>query len=152
MTALPSAAGAAPRVDSRPVPMPTNRRGSELAMLCFAIAIMAFAFTSAGIGLTGHIPSGLVTYVAGFAVLMLAGHFAVRWLAPWADPLLLPLAALLNGLGIVMIWRLQESGRGGNPGIKISTISASTTAYQVMWSAIGIAAFIAVLVIIREPR
>ena len=152
MTALPSAAGAAPRVDSRPVPMPTNRRGSELAMLCFAIAIMAFAFTSAGIGLTGHIPSGLVTYVAGFAVLMLAGHFAVRWLAPWADPLLLPLAALLNGLGIVMIWRLQESGRGSNPGLVITTLTAHSALYQLVWTALGMAIFVAVLVFVREAR
>ena len=30
----------------------------------------------------------------------------MRRFAPWADPLLLPLAALLNGLGIVMTYRL----------------------------------------------
>ena len=57
-------------------------------------------------------------------------HLAVRKLAPWADPLLLPLAALLNGLGLVMIYRLQESGRNGNPGNAISTMSASTTTFQ----------------------
>ena len=38
----------------------------------------------------------------------------------------------------------------GNPGVRISTIS-STTAYQVVWSAIGIAAFVAVLVLVRRP-
>ena len=50
---------------------------------------------------------------------------------------MLPLAALLNGLGIVMIYRLQESGRDGNPGSVISTMSTSTTALQVVWSAVG---------------
>ena len=58
---------------------------------------------------------------------MLPAHLAIRWLAPWADPLLLPLAALLNGLGIVMIYRLQQSGRDGNPGRMISTMSTSST-------------------------
>jgi cell division protein FtsW (lipid II flippase) len=152
MTALPSAAAATPRAGSRPVSMPTSRRGSELAMLCFAIAIMAFAFGSAGFGLTGHIPSGVVTYVAGFAVLMLAGHVAVRWLAPWADPLLLPLAALLNGLGIVMIWRLQESGRGSNPGLVITTLTTHSALYQLVWTALGMVIFLAVLAFVREAR
>ena len=53
-------------------------------------------------------------------LLMLAAHLAVRRFAPYADPLLLPLAALLNGLGIVMIYRLQESGRNGNPGLQFT--------------------------------
>ncbi|HVB45277.1 MAG TPA: FtsW/RodA/SpoVE family cell cycle protein [Streptosporangiaceae bacterium] len=121
-------------------------------MLCFAVAIMAFAYASAGLGLNGHVPSGLVIYIGGFAVLMLAAHLAVRKLAPWADPLLLPLAAVLNGIGIVMIYRLQESGRGSNPGNVIRTLTEHAAAYQLMWTAVGIAAFVAVLALIREPR
>jgi hypothetical protein len=54
-------------------------------------------------------------------------HLAVRWLAPWSDPLMLPLAAMLNGLGVVMIWRLQQAGRGGNPGVPVSTMNSMTT-------------------------
>ena len=65
---------------------------------------------------------------------------------------MLPLAALLNGLGIVMIYRLQESGRNGNPGNQITTMSSSATAMQVLYSALGVAAFVAVLVFIREVR
>ena len=60
-----------------------------------------------------------------FAVLVLAAHVAVRRFAPYADPLLLPLAALLNGLGIVMIYRLQESGRNGNPGLQVTDMPSS---------------------------
>jgi cell division protein FtsW (lipid II flippase) len=135
-----------------PAPMPRGRRGTELLMLVFAVGVVLAAYASAGLGLNGKLPAGLIEYGAAFAVLVLAAHLAVRRLAPWADPLMLPLAALLNGLGIVMIYRLQESGRGGNPGNRISTMTASTTAYQVVWSAVGIAAFIAVLAVIREPR
>lgn len=153
MTAVAAHSGAgAQAVPDAPAPMPRGRRSTELLMLIFAVGVVLAAHASAGLGLNGKLPAGLIEYGAAFAVLVFAAHIAVRRLAPWADPLMLPLAALLNGLGIVMIYRLQESGRGGNPGTKISTISASTTAYQVMWSAIGIAAFIAVLVVIREPR
>src|SRR6266699_5972819 len=137
---------------SRAVALPRGRRGAELAMLCFAVGIMAFAYIAAGLGLSGHFPSGLVTYVVGFAVLMVIAHLAVRKFAPWADPLLLPLAAVLNGIGIVMIYRLQESGRGGNPGLHITTLTSHAALYQLMWTAVGIVAFIAVLVVIREPR
>jgi cell division protein FtsW (lipid II flippase) len=91
-------------------------------------------------------------YGLAFAVLVGAAHLAVRWLAPWADPLLLPLAALLNGLGIVMIYRLQQSGRGSNTGFQISTLSSSATTLQVAWSALGMGAFVIVLAFVRQPR
>ncbi|MFI5063107.1 MAG: FtsW/RodA/SpoVE family cell cycle protein [Streptosporangiales bacterium] len=121
-------------------------------MLLFVVGIVMFAYANVGLGLNGKIPAGVVEYGLAFAVLVGAAHVAVRWLAPWADPLLLPLAALLNGLGIVMIYRLQQSGRGGNSGFQISTLSASSTTMQVMWSALGMAAFVAVLAFIRQPR
>jgi len=121
-------------------------------MLIFAIGVVLAAYAATGLGLNGRLPAGIAGYGVAFAALMLAAHFAVRRLAPWADPLLLPLAALLNGLGIVMIYRLQQSGRHGNPGVRISTISSTTVFYQVIWSAIGIAAFVAVLLLVRETR
>jgi cell division protein FtsW (lipid II flippase) len=135
-------AGAAPR----------GRRRTELLMLVFVVGVVMLAYANVGLGLNGKIPAGMFEYGLAFAVLVGAAHLAVRWLAPYADPLLLPLAALLNGLGIVMIYRLQESGRNGNPGNVISTMSASTTTFQVVYSALGIAAFVAVLAFIRQPR
>ena len=151
MTAAPQAARASAASDT-PAPMPRGRRGTELVMLIFAVGVVIFAYASVGLGMNGKLPSGLAVYGAAFAVIVGAAHLAVRWLAPWADPLLLPLAALLNGLGIVMIYRLQEAGRNGNPGLQISTMTASSTAMQVMYSAVGVAAFVAVLAFIREPR
>ena len=135
-----------------PVPMPRGRRRTELIMLVFAVAVVMFAYASVGLGLNGKVPSGMFEYGLSFAVLVGAAHLAVRRLAPWADPLMLPLAALLNGLGIVMIYRLQQSGRGGDAGNVISTMTTSTTAFQVMWSAVGIVAFVVVLALIRQPR
>jgi cell division protein FtsW (lipid II flippase) len=133
-------------------PVPQGRRRTELLMLIFVIGVVLFAYANVGLGLNGKIPAGMFEYGIAFAVLVGAAHVAVRWLAPWADPLLLPLAALLNGLGIVMIYRLQQSGRAGNTGAVITTMTTSTTLYQVMWSALGLAAFVAVLAFIRQPR
>jgi cell division protein FtsW (lipid II flippase) len=144
--------GGAPARPQSAVAMPRGRRSTELAMLGFAIALVMFAYASAGMGLNGKVPSGIISYGISFAVLAVGAHLAVRWLAPWADPLLLPLAVLLNGLGIVMIYRLQMSGRNGNPGHLITTMSSSTTLFQILWSALGIGAFVAVLAFIRSPR
>jgi len=82
------------------------------------------------------------------AIVLLA-HLAMRRFAPWADPLLLPLAALLNGLSIVMMFRLSAQV---NPGTGHPAISTSQAGLQIAFSAIGIGCFVAVLVLIREPR
>jgi cell division protein FtsW (lipid II flippase) len=146
-----SSPSARPAADAA-VALPRGRRQTELLMLIFAVGLVLFAYASAGLGLNGKLPAGLAEYGLAFAAIVFAAHVAVRRLAPWADPLLLPLAALLNGLGVVMIYRLQQSGRSGNPGNQVTTISASATAVQVMYSALGVAAFVLVLAFIREPR
>jgi cell division protein FtsW (lipid II flippase) len=135
-----------------PVAMPRGRRHTELLMLVFAVAAVAFAYGNVGLGLKGRLPAGMIQYCLGFAALVLVAHLAVRRFAPWADPLLLPLAALMNGLGIVMIYRLQEVGRDGNPGQLSVPMSTSATAIQLVYTALGIAGFILVLALIREPR
>ena len=92
------------------VPVARGRRRTELIMLIFALALVAFAFANVGYSLKGRLSSSIAEYLGAFVVITVAGHLAVRRLAPWADPLLLPLAALLNGLGIVMTYRLAQQG------------------------------------------
>jgi cell division protein FtsW (lipid II flippase) len=138
--------------DSPGISVPRGRRRTELAMLAFAVALVAFAYANVGFGLKGTIPSGMAEYMIAFTVLVAAAHLAVRKLAPWADPLLLPLAATLNGLGIVMTYRLQEVGRNGNPGSMSVPLSSSATLVQIFYTAIGIGCFVGLLAVIREPR
>ncbi len=114
-------------------------------MLVFAFALIAFAFANVGYTVKGKLPAAIIEYLAVYVVIVLIAHLAVRRFAPWADPLLLPLAALLNGLGIVMMYRL---GAQGHP----PPISTSETNIQILYSAIGIGGFVAALVLIREPR
>jgi cell division protein FtsW (lipid II flippase) len=132
--------------------MPHARRRTELVMLGFAVAVVLFAYSAVGLGLKGKLPPGLPVQVLVFAALMLAAHLAVRRFAPYADPLLLPLAGLLNGLGLVMIYRLVQSGRNGNPGFQVTDMSTSAATTQLLFTAVGIVAMVAVLVLISEPR
>ena len=129
------------------VPVAPGRRGAELIMLAFAFGLVAFAFVNVGYTLKGRLPASIAEYLAAFAVIMVAGHLAVRRFAPWADPLLLPLAALLNGLGVVMTYRLATQGS------RLSApLSSSATDIQVLYTAIGVGCFVAVLILVREPR
>jgi cell division protein FtsW (lipid II flippase) len=116
-------------------------------MLVFAVAIVAFAFLNAGYSLANKVPSQLAPYLLVFILMMAGAHLAIRRWAPYADPLLLPLAALLNGLGIVMIYRLAVQG---NQLSEPMTLSSST--FQLVYSAIGVACFVAVLAFVGEPR
>ena len=135
----------------QPVPMPQARRRTELAMLAFALLVVLLAYAAASLGLSGKL-SGLSAYFLVYAAVMVVAHLAVRRYAPFADPLLLPLAALLNGLGLVMIYRLQQSGRNGNPGGPVSDMASSSTMLQVLWTAVGVIALVLVIVLIREAR
>jgi cell division protein FtsW (lipid II flippase) len=129
------------------VPVARGRRRTELIMLIFAFGLVAFAFANVGYSLQGRLPSSLVEYLGAFVVITVIGHLAVRRLAPWADPLLLPLAAMLNGLGIVMTYRLAQQGS-----LLSTPLSPSATGIQILYTAIGVGCFVAVLALIREPR
>ena len=130
-------------------PASRSRRRTELIMLVFAFALVAFALANVGFTLKGGLPAGAALYLAVYLAIVLLAHLAVRRFAPWADPLLLPLAALLNGLSIVMMDRLAAQV---NPARGVPAISASQANLQIAFSAVGIGCFVAVLVLIREPR
>ncbi len=132
--------------DGSLVPVAPGRRGTELIMLVFAFAMVAFAFANVGYSLKGRLPASMAEYLGAFIVIIVAAHLAVRRFAPWSDPLLLPLAAMLNGLGIVMTYRLAAQGDLSSP------LTPSATVIQILYTAIGVGCFVAVLILIREPR
>ncbi len=138
-----------PAVDpgNPPIPVAPGRRGAELIMLVFSFALVAFAFANVGYSLKGRLPASMAEDLAAFIVIMVAAHLAVRRFAPWSDPLLLPLAATLNGLGLVMTYRLAAQGN-----LLSSPLSSSATDIQILYTAIGVGCFVAVLIFIREPR
>src|SRR4029079_14645371 len=86
-----------------------SRRNTELGLLVFAVVIPVFAYAIVGLAINDEVPAGLLAYGIGLGLLAGIGHLGVRKFAPYADPLLLPLATLLNGLGLVIIWRLDQS-------------------------------------------
>ncbi|MGH4035173.1 FtsW/RodA/SpoVE family cell cycle protein [Actinomycetota bacterium Odt1-20B] len=124
-----------------------SRRNTELALLVFAVIIPVFAYANVGLAIDDQLPAGLLGYGLGLGLLAGVAHIVVRRFARYADPLLLPLATLLNGLGLVVIWRLDQSERLQ----QLPNFSAAAP-NQLMYSAIGIALFVGVLLLLKDHR
>ncbi|MGW3493230.1 FtsW/RodA/SpoVE family cell cycle protein [Streptomyces sp. NPDC001020] len=124
-----------------------SRRNTELALLAFAVVIPVFAYANVGLAINNSVPPGLLSYGLGLGLLAGVGHLVVRKFAPYADPLLLPLATLLNGLGLVVIWRLDQSKL-----LQSIHQAGSAAPRQLLYTALGIALFVVVLIFLKDHR
>ncbi|MEU5920380.1 FtsW/RodA/SpoVE family cell cycle protein [Streptomyces sp. NPDC047141] len=133
----------APRHPDAPPPgiRVPKRRGVELSLLIGAVLISVLGYAEVGLARSGAVPPDAARYGAGLGLLALVAHLAVRFRAPYADPLLLPIAVLLNGLGLVLIYRLD-----------LETPKDQAAATQLVWSTLGVALFIVVVVLLRDHR
>ena len=123
-----------------------NRRNAELFLLAFAAVITTVALVIVEANLEQGISWDLAQYTVAFLGLFGAAHLAIRRFAPYADPLLLPVVAVLNGLGLVMIHRLDISMGAVSPG------STPTANQQVLWTLVGVLGFSLVVVFLRDHR
>ena len=98
------------------------------------ITVVAYALLNAGE--LADVQAGIAVFFGIVLVLLLGAHVVIRFTAPNADGLLLPLAALLNGLGYVVIARLDPD------------LAASQSA----WTFIGIGAFSATLLLLPDLK
>ncbi|HEU5143849.1 MAG TPA: FtsW/RodA/SpoVE family cell cycle protein [Dermatophilaceae bacterium] len=123
---------------------PQPRRGVELALLILAIVIVLGAWITVDLNRNGTVPPNIFPVAGGLVVLAVAVHLVLRWRAPYADPLLLPIATTLNGLGLVMIHRLDlAQGKLGTDG----------DAYrQIIWTALAVALAVGVILGLRDHR
>ena len=121
-----------------------TKRGVELGLLAFAVGIVMFAYASVGLAVDGTLPADLMALGVGMGVIALVFHVVIRIVASYADPVLLPIATLLNGLGLVMIHRIDLA--------RHKTIGEGAALRQLMWSAIAVGVAIALLFILRDHR
>lgn len=118
-----------------------RRRGIEFTLIVMAVLLSVFGYCAVGYARHDPLPPGAAVYGAGLGVLALLAHVAVRLRAPYADPLLLPIAVLLNGLGLVLIYRLD-----------LETPRDRAAPIQLIWSTLGVTLFIAAVLFLRDHR
>lgn len=119
---------------------PGTRRGFELLLLLLSVGISTAAYALVGLAVGGALPVRLLAVSGGLLGLGLLLHVVVRFVAPYADPVLIPIALLINGLGLVMIHRLDLAE------------GSSLALRQVGATAIGVVAAAVVLVVLRDHR
>jgi cell division protein FtsW (lipid II flippase) len=126
---------------------PPKRRNTELLMLGFAVVITLAAQAIVDITVTGALATDMLTFGSWFTALWGVVHLVVRKLAPYADPLILPCVAVLSGLGLAVIHRLDIAGDqvGGNT-------SRADAPVQLLWATVGVVLFVAVLAVVRDHR
>jgi cell division protein FtsW (lipid II flippase) len=116
---------------------PRTRSRTGLVLLLIAAIASIGAYAMVELGLKGRLPPDLPAYGLTLTGAFLLAWGAVRWMAPRSDPTLLPIAGMLGGLGLAMIYRLLPN---------------RVADAQARWLLVGLAAFVVTLLIVRDDR
>ena len=115
-------------------------RTREARLLTGAVIITAFAAILLGWSEAPDLPPAAVVTGLALAVIAIVAHLAVRGAAPHADPTLLPIAFLLNGLGLVFVRRVDMA------------TGSDLAATQTVWTAVAVGLLCATLLFVRRIR
>ena len=125
-----------------PASIGRSRRRSELSLGLIVVAVTVGGYILVALANGPQLPPNVAILLAWVFGLYAVAHLAVRKFAPAADGTLLPLAAMLNGIGFVMIARLAGAGRD----------YPQQARAQSVWVTIGIGVFVVTLIVVRDVR
>jgi len=111
------------------------RRNTELLLLGAAAPAVLLVYALVRLSVGARFDASDLLVPGGLLLAFVVAHLAARRFAPGADPALLPIAALLSGIGIAVISRLDAGGTG-------------LASAQVLWLIAGVAALVATLMVV----
>jgi len=128
-----------------------TRRNLELGFVIAAALLVGCAEAIVEITRDNKVTIHVLTYAVVTVAVGLIAHLAIRRFARHADPLMLPCAVFLVGLGLMMIHRLDLglAQKAAEDGTHYDGVAAAS---QVVWAFIGLGVFLAVLIGIRDHR
>jgi cell division protein FtsW (lipid II flippase) len=119
-------------------------RNREFALLLVAFAVTFLAVVIVQDSVLRRLDPGMLALVAGVCALILVFHVVLRFTAPQADAVMVPVATLLNGLGIAEIYRIDLA-------LKVEGWDALSVK-QCAWSALAIVVSIGLILLVRQHR
>jgi cell division protein FtsW (lipid II flippase) len=129
----------------------SSRRGTELMLLVGAAFVVACAEAIVDVTRHNRLSVQVLTYGLLVLGIGLVAHVVIRRVARYADPIMLPCAVLLIGLGLVMIHRLDQ-GLAQNAVEEGIRYDGAAAASQVVWALLGLIVFLTVLIVVRDHR
>ena len=135
--------GAISRVDASTIasstpaaggPKEHSRRNTELLLLCLAAIPVVLLYAMYVVNSNTQLSVSTLGVPLGLFAAFAAAHVGIRFLAPGADPAILPIVFALSGTGITFLTRLTPDG----------------AVSQVVWLFLSVAAMVAVLVLVRD--
>src|SRR6188768_18676 len=124
--------------------VPAKLRNLELVLTVFSGLIVVAAIVLVQLGALGRLFPNMIILGAVLGVIAIAMNIVQRFVAPEADPFVVPVILLLNGIGIAEIYRIDLA--------KHLSGWESAGARQVAWTAMAMLLAIVVLVVIRNHR
>jgi cell division protein FtsW (lipid II flippase) len=116
------------------------RRRSELGLVLMGGLVVLFASLLPSLALTGALPDHEISFIIGLVVLGGVILLVNRRYLPDADPIIMPIALVLNGIGYVFIERLAGATASDESG------------QQLAWTVIGITVYVGVVVGLKRSR
>lgn len=120
-----------------------QRANRELLLLVLAVLVIMVAYVLVGFAQSPELPPDLAAYGGAMLAIALAAHLVSRRAAPGADPVLLPIAVLLNGLGLVMVRRLDFA-------FEAAGSESMLAPAQTMWTVVAVGVFCATLLVLHH--
>ena len=111
-----------------------TRRNLELILLCVGAPIVILMFIMLALNQGEHLGLKTLGVPIGIFGAFIIAHISIRFLAPDADPAILPIVFVLSGIGIAFVTRLA-------PDLALN---------QVIWLFVSVAAMVIVLVFSRH--
>ena len=118
-------------------------RSRELLLLLFAAALLALMLFGLETSQGRTLSTEMLYIIGGFVGVYAIAHVAIAILAPYADQVMLPVVALLNAIGLVVIYRLDLAERPGY---------GPLAERQMLWSLVGVGLMVLTLIVVRDHK
>ncbi len=133
------------------IPGMKTQRNAELALLALAMVLVAVYGATVEANQFDEVRPNFWIPAALLSILFLGLHVVVRFTAPYADPVLIPAVALINGLGVGFLRRLDIARAIANktpePGF-----FAGTGGRQLAWTLASLILAAVLLLVIRDHK